>query len=551
MKQITRFTYLLVASFMLFSYSSAIAIHVSEPDSSQNLVDKAKIQLKMQTAKHKFYEQDIRGALNLYREIIADFPEHAPALYRIGECHTSLKNFDLALEYLDKATAIQKDVNKESDLLYGKVYHRLGKLDEAIEAFERFKQTIKSEKQLEEYNVVAYINQCKYAKEMMEKPVDVKINNMGRNVNSRYGDYAPSFTTDMKQMIFTSRRPDTKGGGTDVLGDHKYYEDIYYTTWDAENNEWALAEPIQGKINTEFHDASLSISPDGTFIYIYYNIYGATKSGDIYVSKLSSSGKWSKPKPMEKTINSSYWESSASVTADGNTMYFVSERSGGQGSADIYEVKKISKREWGEPVNLGAVVNTPEDENTVYVHPSGKVLFFSSKGHNSMGGYDVFKSEKINGKWSKPVNLGYPINTVDDDLHFVVSTDAKTGYYSAFKSTGLGERDIYTVDLSNYPVLSPDFMNRTEGTLSGTVMDKASGKSVDCMVEVYDVATGSKVGEAKLDANGKYSINLPLNKKYEIKAKPEGYKQASDTVNFKAAERGATEEVRHLVVEKE
>ena len=304
------------------------------------------------------------------------------------------------------------------------------------------------------------MKQCELAQKMLKNPIDVKIVNAGNNINSQYDDYSPSVSQDGKTMILTSRRSDTKGGQIHP-GDGKYFEDVYISRLDSATQAWSKSTPIAGKINTNGFDASMCIAPDGQVIYLYVNIAGKTGSGDIWASKLSSSGKWASPKAIKvsddikktERVNSSYFESSATITGDGETMYFVSERPGGQGNGDIYMAKKKGSA-WGKAVNLGDLINTEFSEISVFVHPDGNTLFFSSKGHDNMGGLDIFKSVKKDGEWSKPQNLGVPINTINDDLHFILMADNKLAYYSSEKGTGIGGRDIYAIDLSKIDILT-------------------------------------------------------------------------------------------------
>lgn len=527
--------------------NDAQAINIAPSDTSKNILDKGKIQVAMAKARTMFLENDVRGALQEYKNILIDDPKNAACHFRVGECQYSLQNYPQAEEALIKAKGLKADVNKELDYMFGMVYHQMEKYDEAIKHYEAFSATLTSDKQFEEYQVRVYIEQCQYGKELTAKPVDVKITNMGRNINSRHPDYAPILSPDGKKLFITARRPDTKGGMRSDA-DHKFYEDIYVSKWDDENNTWGELESIPGKVNTEFFDAATCISADGEYLYLSQNIAGYTKSSDIMFTKISSSGKWGKPKRIEKPINTSYFESSATITGDGNTMYFITERPTGIGRGDIWKVEKISKREWGEPI-LVENVNTEEDENTVWVHPDGKYLFFSSKGHKGMGGYDIFRSELIDGKWSVPMNLGYPINTVGHDLHFSCTSDGKMGFLSAVNSKGIGDRDVYKIDLSNYPVLSPDFANRTHGTISGTILD-GDGKAVSCTVAFYNKANGEKVREVETDAKGGYKATLPGNVTYEIKSKPEGFSEATDEVELTLKDRGETVMVKHLIVKK-
>jgi hypothetical protein len=441
---------------MLFTLSGQ-----AQADTSKGIVDKAKIQYKLSEAKTTFYNFNYRGALNLYREVTTVEPKNAKALYGVAECHYALKNFKAAQKNIEEAYAIDPLVDKEMEYLFGVILHQNGELDAALEKYKLFKEQNKDNpKKIEDYDIDMLIAQIAYAKEQMGKPNGAVISNAGSSINTSYPEYAPCISPDGKMLVLTSRRGDTKGGGIDVNFDHLYYSDIYISTWNEETKEWNEAQAIDGKVNTEFHDGGLSFTNSGELL-IYRNIFGATRSGDIYISKLSSSGKWGAPrevfdrdkvgnKKLNKLVNSTYFESSASMTADGNYFYFVSERPGGQGQADIYYIKK-SGREWSEPTNIGAGINTNSDEKCVFIHPSGNLLFFSSNGYaESLGSYDLYYCYKeSNGAWSKPINMGYPINTVNEEKTISVSADGKTAYVGAYYSKdSRGDADIFMIDIS-------------------------------------------------------------------------------------------------------
>lgn len=426
-------------------------------DTTKNIIDKAKIQFKLSDAKTKFYSYNYRGALNIYREILVVDNNIALAHYGVAECQFALKNINAALKHADEAIALNPKVDKDFDFLYGNILHQLGKIDDAKKHFEQFKATIKDSKsKMEDYEIDKLIAQCDYAKANQDKLVDVKITNMGNAINTAFPEFAPCISLDGKTLVFTSRRNDTKGGGIDIDYDHLYYSDVYQSTWNEEDNEWNKAEPIPGRINTEYHDGATGFTPEGDLL-IYRNIIGATRSGDIYISKNSeSSGKWSAPKEMfvkekmNKKLNSSYFESSATMTEDGEYLYFVSERPGGQGQADIYYMKKAGKT-WSEPINVGANINTKSDEKCVFIHPNGKILFFSSNGYSDcFGSYDLYYSVKDeNGNWGKAVNMGAPINTVKEEKTITVSKDGKYAYVGAYyEIDSYGDADIFKIDIS-------------------------------------------------------------------------------------------------------
>ncbi|HRD38588.1 MAG TPA: carboxypeptidase regulatory-like domain-containing protein, partial [Bacteroidia bacterium] len=265
------------------------------------------------------------------------------------------------------------------------------------------------------------------------------------------------------------------------------------------------------------------------------------------------SGKWRTPENLAKPINTSYWEGGACISPDGKKIFFTSERPGGSGSSDIWMAERISKREWGKPVNLGTDINTPFDEVGLFLAPDGKTLFFCSNGKGSMGDYDIFKTVFENGKWSKPVNLGYPINSEKRDGPFVVSADAQTGYFASTRDGGLGESDIYKVDLSNYAVLEKDGKVKSNNGLSilkGTVRDGYEGYGLaEVDVEFTDEA-GAKVGSTATNENGEYFITLKGGMKYTITAKKKGFKDAVEVVELKLGAKETYSLVKDVMLKK-
>ncbi|MDT8411586.1 MAG: carboxypeptidase regulatory-like domain-containing protein [Vicingaceae bacterium] len=520
---------------------------------AQNDKKKSKItyKLKMAEANHALVgDRNYRAALNIYRELMTSFTNDAMINYRIGECYLAMNDAELAVEYFLNAKNLDEKIAHELYFKLGEAYHKNDQLDDALGAFNHFKANAKK-KYLKHNDVNKMITQVNYAIKMKQHPVDVNIEILSKNINSRGGDYAPSITADGKTMIFTSRRSDTKGGGVDKAGDYKYFEDIYIAQWDSVNNEWGKAYPIEGNINTDGHDACLSISPSGEEIFIYRND-GNLYIGDIFVSKKRNSGKWSMPKPLEKPINTSYFESSAQLTADGNYLFFVSERTGKKnnpvGKGDIYVSQKKSNTVWLEPKNLGSTVNTPEDEISVFIHPDGRTLFFSSKGHLSMGGYDIFMTRlQDDSTWTTPQNLGYPINTVNDDLHFVLSTDGKTAYYSNQRKDGMGDRDIYRIDMSKYPVL-------TEGVAINLSILKGEIKNPEQEFVVAKIdfkdETGKVVASTTSTDEGHYFITLVGNKKYTLEITAEGYQTLTKTVELGIGKETILTQTANFVIER-
>lgn len=505
------------------------------PANSASVLD-AGDQVKMVLAKQKLYGGQYIGALNLYKEILAKSPNDAAVLHYVGLCHFFLKQYDKALEYFTKAKETNTNVNNETYFYIGKIFQTQGKFDDAITEYGSYK-TKTPVKDQADLDVDVFIEQCKNAKTMMASPIDVKIENMGPDINTKYDDKTPCISADGMKLVFTSRRPETTNSPMDIEGDGKYFEDIYISHYDTLAKKWGVATDVPGSVNTEAHDACTSISPDGKQLFLYKNDTkdAESRGGDIFVSKVVNE-KWRTPETMGKPINSSWWEGGACISPDGKTLFFTSERDGGYGSSDIWMIKRINKHEWGKPENIGKDINTPYDEVGVFLAPDGKTLFFCSNGPTSMGSHDIFKSTLENGKWSKPVNLGYPINSERSDGPFVLSATAQTGYFASDRDGGLGEIDIYKVDLSNYAILEKDFKKKENNGLSilkGVVRDGYEGYGLPEVEITFTNSSGEKVGSTITNENGEYFITLKGGMMYTLTMKKKGFSDLSETVELK------------------
>src|ERR1019366_3454891 len=358
--------------------------------------------------------------------------------------------------------------------------------------------------------VIRQIEMCKVGKELTASPVKIKIENMGKNINSSYADYSPVLSADEATMIFTTRRSESTGGKLDDSG--LFFEDIYISH--KIDSIWSPAVSIGPPINTDGNEATVGISVDGQIILIYKDDNG---DGNIYATSLNGD-QWTTPKKLNDNINTKAWEPSAFISADGNTLYFTSNRDGGFGGRDIYKSNKLPDGEWAKATNLGSIINTPYDEDASFIHPDGVTLYFSSNGHNTMGGFDIFSTSlSANNEWTNPVNIGYPINTTEDDIFYVVSPDNKRAYYSSLKEGGIGEKDNYMITFSEYkePPLTllkgviTDICGRVPPVIDITVTDNETEK----VVGIYH--SNSKTGQ--------YLFILPPGKNYNITYESEGY----------------------------
>ena len=292
------------------------------------------------------------------------------------------------------------------------------------------------------------IDNCNYAKHRVSKPVRLEIQNLGKGVNSAFSDYSPVVSIDEQTIFFTSRRlrEDSSNYYYRDYKDGGYFEDIYFSKKD-EKGVWGKAQLVDFS-RKDNHEATLNLRNDGKVLYVYRDDKG---DGNLYESEYDEEDSiWTEPgRIIGSNINTKFHETHMTTTEDQQMMCFVSDREGGQGGKDIYRVVILPDGEWSKPLNLGPVINTPEDEDGPFISPDGKTLYFSSKGHKGMGGYDIFYSEFIDStnSWSEPKHLGYPINSTDDDVFFVVSKDGHRAYYSSLQNKdGFGEKDIYMIN---------------------------------------------------------------------------------------------------------
>lgn len=494
-------------------------------------------QVKMVLAKQKLYAGKFIAAISIYKEVLQNNQTDATVLYYIGYCNFELKKYDASADFLKRALNTNKGIVDETHLLLGKIYLLNEKIDDALSEFTIYKN-IASNKDAELEDVDVFIAHCNNAKQYMNNTINnIKIDNLGATINSKFDDQTPCISADGKKLIFTSRRPHTIDSPIDVEGDGKYFQDIYISLWDTVTKKWFSANEVSGNVNTEAHDACTSISPDGKQIFLYKNDINDSKSfgGNIFVSKVVNN-KWKTPEPLGKPINTTYWEGGASISADGKTLFFISERKGGYGNADIWMSKRVSNSEWGKPVNLGPEINSEYDEVGAFIAPDGKTLFFSSNGKGSMGSYDVFKTTFDGSKWAKPINLGYPINTVYKDGPFVVSADANFAYFASERNGGIGESDIYSADISDYGIFEKDGKKKINTGLSilkGIVRDGFEGTAIsDVDVQIIDL-NGIVLASTTTNEMGEYFITLKGGVTYKIKVFKKGYKLAEEQVELK------------------
>lgn len=472
-----------------------------------------------------YYEQSVYNIALNYLLPANDFNSNNAELnFMIGDCYLHSIYKDKALTFLKKSWELNSEFSKNIHLLLGQAYQYNYKFKEAKKEYYEFKISL-SPNELYEWTdrIEKKMSECNNGILLMANPTGGLVVNL-KKVNSEDSEYGPIITADGKTMYFTSRRKGSIGGKIDI-NDFQPFEDIYSSTI----NKYQWSEPVNMKapINTDTHDATVGISPDGQELYIYR---GNINGGDIFTSMLIGD-EWTEPIALPSPINSPAHENSASLSFDNKTLYFVSDRDSGFGGRDIYVVTRDENEIWGEVNNLGGRINTKYDEDGVFIHPDGKTLYFSSKGHNTMGGYDIFYSElKPNGDWTTPKNLGFPINSPDDDVFFVVTANGEQGFYSSVRKNGTGGKDIFVINFSS----SIENNKSKQLTLVKGKITDDNNNPVSAEIEIYDVDVDKNIGNYHSnEKTGEYLISLPSGKNYAMFVNKDNYLFYTENFNTK------------------
>jgi outer membrane protein OmpA-like peptidoglycan-associated protein len=470
-------------------------------------------------------------AETLFEEALSLAPDDPKLNASMGLCQLNGPFRHKALPYLVKAYELAPNTPHLA-FLTAYAYQLDGQWEKAIALFEAHKAAFPYSDPDPMYNTAdRHIRECRNGIAAMASPVRAEVINLGDAVNSPYPDYGPLITADGSTLLFTSRRP---GGMNEKpnKATREYFEDIY--TVSKQGDGWSKAALLGPPVNTPGNDACVGLFNDGSSLVVYRDMDG---SGDLFESRRKN-GTWTVPEAFGPNVNTPGHESSAWYSFDRQWLYFVSDRiDDNLGGQDIYRSRwDAQARTWGPPENLGPNVNTPYDEDGVFVHPDGRTIYFSSKGHNSIGGYDVFRSRYENGAWTKAESLGWPINSPDDDLFFVLTADGSTGYFSSFRKEGLGEDDIYMVRFLPDEEAIDDRMVSAAGAapvkapsptavmLKGKIRSLKTLDPLDAEVQLMDLDDGSLVASFRTDATtGEYLVAVPGGRAYAMYVKANGH----------------------------
>ena len=468
-------------------------------------------------AVNKASNGDYNTSIKMINESLKIDPKFVDAYLSLAGIYAEIKNYTSSVTNFEKAFSLDTVYTKDFYLPYSISLAGCGRFTDALNAVDHFLSNQKlNDRSIKagEFRKKTYEFAINYAQTHPDKNYVFAPQNLGDSINTTNLEYFPSLTIDGRKLIFTRR----------IGNKETFYES------DKVNNTWGKAFPLVGKINSyEFNVGAQNISQDGSLlVFTGCNFPQGEGSCDIYISYLTKNG-WSEPQNLGRNVNTENWESTPSLSPDKRDLYFSSNRPGGYGGKDIWVCHKTETGRWSEPENLGPDINTAGDESTPFIHADNQTLYFNSTG---LPGYsekpDLFVTRKqADGKWSKPENLGYPINTIDDEGSMIVAADGKTAYYSSDKIDTKGGLDIYTFELRE------DLRPSKTLWAKGKVYDNKTKAGLPSTVVLTDVNTRQIVSKLQTDEDGKYLITLPVGKDYAFNVHRKGYLFYSQNYNMK------------------
>ncbi|MBX2969769.1 MAG: OmpA family protein [Cyclobacteriaceae bacterium] len=461
-------------------------------------------------------------AIDLLEQAIAKDKNFAEAYYRLGLVYMTMKNYPTAILNFEKGLSLTIDPRKQKVYWFdlGEAYLITGKYDQAIQYLTDFIAAEKQNLQKAE-RANQLLNNANFAKANAEIRAAFKIRALSDTVNSFAMQYFPVLTADQNELIFTRRL----GTG----GEHD--EDIVVSKKDKEG-KWMAPESISKNINSSLNEGTCTISADGRKL-IFTSCVGRQSLGscDLYEST-KIGNEWTIPVNLGPMVNSAEWESQPALSADGRTLYFVSDRRGGYGRRDIWVTTLDEQGQWTKARNLGAPINSVHDEISPFIHANNKVLYFASKGHTGFGGYDIFYSEKAGDSWLPPVNMGRPVNDYEDQFSFFITADGAKGYYSHEELVGSGTKSkLYEI------AIPPDQQVKAKSNyVRGLIIDKRSKSPLRARIELFNIATNQREALVESDSlTGEYLMILTQGSEYALYVNKVGYLFTSSNFNYAEA----------------
>ena len=455
----------------------------------------------------KAYDQ----ALPLFLEAVQAGEKDPMVHYKTAVCYQKTRDTNeqiKAISYYEFALQNGADVPSTAYFDLGELYLLNENLQKAVETFSRYKELNKADKAAQ-LKADEALNMASTAMALMSVPRNITVHNFGGIINTGHTEYNPVVSADESVMAFTALRPNT---GKTRSGD-KFIEEVYISY----NDHGSWTEPKVIPIASQYNVGTAGISPDGQKMLIFMG--SVTDPGSLFQITKAGEG-WGKPGLIAPTVNHpKFLETTASITPDGKTIYFASDRKGGRGGLDIYRTTLQANGTWSSPVNLGPQVNTKANEDAPFIHPDQKTLFFTSDGHNSMGGRDIFVTKLLQDKWTAPENMGYPVNTTANDNYFTLIADGTRAYFSSDRKGGLGAQDIYYLNMPEESANIPLTM------IKGKILNAETGKPMPTKIYLIDNETNKKLDFVYNPdpETGNYLVILPPARNYDMVIESDGY----------------------------
>ncbi len=496
-----------------------VLINLYSPFFSQMKNDK--LNEKLAKADELFDHKNYLMAIPIYKDLLKKEPDNKYIKPRLAICYLNTnQNRAEPIKLLEELVKDEK-TDIENWYYLGIAYHINNQIDKAIEAFEKYISLKPKKSDVEKAK--RKITECNNAKKFMATPINVTFTNLGPEINSPDPDYYPYVNGDETFLVFTSRRKENVGGNKIEIDGYRP-SDIWFSK--VENGKWIKAYNAGKVINTNYDEQCVSLSTDGKQMVVYFD--NIEKYGDLYTSDKNPNGDFTKIKLMHPYISDPKTiETSGSFTPDGNTFFFA-RRNSIDDQSDIYMIRKLPNGQWGMPFKLPEQINTPYNEDFPYIDADGVTLYFSSEGHNTMGGYDLFKStwNPEENTWSPAENLGYPVNSTSDDRSICMTPDNRVGYISTFRPNGYGDLDIYRIRFED--------KDQIIRIITGTIfLGDSTKKAIDTPVLI--IAKNKKTNEERQfvpnSKTGKYVMALEAGE-YEINISADGYEEYKEHVSI-------------------
>ncbi len=468
-----------------------------------------------------YNRHEFANALRTFDELLADDPDYAKAWLLKADIYYDKEDFSTAISCYEKAVKIDSAVFPPAYYIMANLYFDMEKYEDAKTNYLKY-LTFNPKIQAELKRTSDNLSLCDFRLSLIKNPVPFNPVNIGPNVNSSGYDYINALSLDESQLFFTRK-------GADPKSDESFFRSISARSSKGQLN-WSPAIEIGAPINTPGNEGALCVSPDGMTIIITCcsrrDSYG---SCDLYAAHKIGNN-WSEPQNLGELVNSESWESQPSLASDGRTLYFVSARRKGFGGSDIYKSTLQEDGSWGAPVNLGDQINTGSDEMAPFIHPDGRTLYFSSKGHPGMGGADLFVSRlDTKGNWSKPENIGYPVNTSKDEINMIINAKGTEAFISAEREDGYGKIDIYRFELAQQS------RPASVSYVQGKVYDKNTLIPLSATFELIDMQSNAIVVNSSSDpVSGEFVMTLPVDKEYALNVSRNGYLFYSTNFSLKS-----------------